>query len=408
VAGVTDAQATSNPREWTPDRVSRFGLTWRIALAAFVGFGVWLAVAAIAASEVPQPKPTARFVLLDPLLGVARIILVAKYRRRYPLALAVLVSVISLISISASGASIWAAVSVATRRRPRELAIIAAVLIAVSLLGPHFAPMPGVLEPGPWWFEVVFAILGTAVTLAIGYAVGSRRALVSAWVDRARTAEGEQRARVAAAQSAERTRIAREMHDVLAHRISLVALHSGALRYRPDLPQAERDHAMEVIATNAEQALADLRDVLGVLRDPDAATRGAEIEPPQPDLPDVVRLIAEACSAGERIELVDELDDAVPTQVGRTAYRIIQEALTNARKHAPGSKVVVRLTGSPGDGLTIAVGNARSVTPPAALPTSGLGLLGLAERVDLLGGRLEHGPTPEGGHRLVVWLPWTT
>ena len=124
------------------------------------------------------------------------------------------------------------------------------------------------------------------------------------------------------------------------------------------------------------------------------------------ELPDVVRLVDDARAAGERVDLDDHLDDVPSTPTGRTAYRIVQEGLTNARKHAPGARVTVRLTGNPREGLTLTLTNARPVAPPATLPTSGLGLLGLTERVALAGGRLEQGVTPEGGYRLAVWLPW--
>ncbi len=399
--------STEPDNEWSPDRVSRFGLLWRIAVAGLTGYLLWFSVVALfAEQQAPVTAATARLVMIDPLLGLVSLGIVARWRRTHPMATAIGVALISLFSISSSGASIWAAVSVATRRRPRELAILSVVIVAVSLLAPRTSPMPEVFAPGPWWFEAVFAVLATAVNLAVGYAVGSRRAVTRAWIDRARTAEAEQRARVAAAQSGERTRIAREMHDVLAHRISLVALHSGALRYRSDLPEGEREQALDIIHSNAEQALADLREVLGVLRDPTASGDGQGVEPPQPELPDVVRLVDDARAAGERVDLDDHLDDVPSTPTGRTAYRIVQEGLTNARKHAPGARVTVRLTGNPREGLTLTLTNARPVAPPATLPTSGLGLLGLTERVALAGGRLEQGVTPEGGYRLAVWLPW--
>ena len=106
----------------------------------------------------------------------------------------------------------------------------------------------------------------------------------------------------------------------------------------------------------------------------------------------------------------NQLDDlsAVPEHVGRTAYRIVQEGLTNARKHAPGAVVDLLLTGQPGDGLTIELRNpapVREHTIPQ-IPGSGTGLVGLTERATLAGGRLEHGPTPDGGYRLRAWLPW--
>ena len=97
---------------------------------------------------------------------------------------------------------------------------------------------------------------------------------------------------------------------------------------------------------------------------------------------------------------------AVPASVGRTAYRIVQEALTNARKHAPGTEVMVRLTGTPGDSLTLAVTNPAPPTEVPPVPGSGQGLIGLTERAALTGGRLEHGATAAGGFEVRAWLPW--
>ena len=208
--------------------------------------------------------------------------------------------------------------------------------------------------------------------------MGSQRQLVDSYRERALTAEREQRARVAQAQAAERTRIAREMHDVLAHRISLVAMHAGALGYRRDLSAEEQATAARSIEDNAHRALSDLRAVLGVLRDP-LHPAGAAPERPQPGLDDVATLVGEEVAGGMRVRLSNRVEGDVPAGTGRTAYRIVQEALTNARKHAPGTTVEVEVDGTPADGLVVAVRNAAPVghVAPAALPASGLGLLGL-------------------------------
>jgi signal transduction histidine kinase len=161
-----------------------------------------------------------------------------------------------------------------------------------------------------------------------------------------------------------------------------------------------------VIRENAHQVLQDLREVIGVLRAPVG-------ELPQPTLADVAQLVAESGRAGMRVALRDETSGTVPDLAGRTAYRVVQEALTNARKHAPGAEVLVHLAGSPGNGLTVEVDNAPVLGPPATPaptpandPGAGQGLVGLAERVALASGRLEHGPTAGGGWRLAAWLPW--
>jgi signal transduction histidine kinase len=137
----------------------------------------------------------------------------------------------------------------------------------------------------------------------------------------------------ARARQVERARIAREMHDVLAHRLSLVSMHAGALEYRPDASPHELAQAAGTVRRNAHQALQDLREVLGVLR----AADGDSMRP-QPTLADVPALVAESRDAGLRIsEDYDGVElGTVPSAVGRTAYRIVQEALTNIRKHADG------------------------------------------------------------------------
>jgi signal transduction histidine kinase len=195
------------------------------------------------------------------------------------------------------------------------------------------------------------------------------------------------------------------MHDVLAHRISLLSLHAGALEIRPDASADEVAGAAGVIRASAHQALQDLREVIGVLR----ADTGQESDPerPQPTIADLPALADESRAAGMRVRL--ELAVAagdVPALTGRTAYRIVQEALTNARKHAPGAAVTVAIGGAPSAGLTVAVSNPWPVSPPAAIPGTGTGLIGLAERTTLAGGRLTHGRTESGDFTLTAWLPW--
>ncbi len=195
------------------------------------------------------------------------------------------------------------------------------------------------------------------------------------------------------------------MHDVLGHRLSLLSVHAGALEFRPDAPAEEVARAAKVIRESAHQALQDLREVIGVLRAPVG-------ELPQPTLADLRLLVAESGRAGMRVDLRTETSGPAPDGVVRTAYRIVQEGLTNARKHAPGAEVRVRLAGAPGRGLTVEVDNAAPATgpghppDPAPAPPPGQGLGGLAERVALADGRLEHGPTAAGGWRLSAWLPW--
>ncbi|MGO3319631.1 MAG: sensor histidine kinase, partial [Microbacterium gubbeenense] len=142
--------------------------------------------------------------------------------------------------------------------------------------------------------------------------------------------------------------------------------------------------------------------VLGVLR---AAGNG--VEPPQPTLADLPALIEDAAQAGARIDVENDAVGDPPDLVSRTAYRVVQEALTNARKHAPGAPIRVRVDGRAGGLLVIEVTNGSALAAPRAdVAGSGLGLMGLAERVDLVGGTLEFGPDGKAGFAVRAWLPW--
>jgi signal transduction histidine kinase len=179
-------------------------------------------------------------------------------------------------------------------------------------------------------------------------------------------------------------------------------MHAGALAYREDLTDEEIRTSAEVIRDKAHEALTDLRGVLGVLRD------GATGEPmlaPQPTYADLPGLVDDAQGAGLRIELEDLVDEVVPDAAGRTIYRIVQEGITNARKHAPGALLTVRVSGSPEDGVDVVLRNPIGFGP-SRTPGAGLGLVGLAERAELRGGRLDHG---REGSTFVLhgWIPWT-
>jgi signal transduction histidine kinase len=163
-----------------------------------------------------------------------------------------------------------------------------------------------------------------------------------------------------------------------------------------------------VIRSSAHQALEDLREVIGVLRD--GADGESPPDRPQPTLSDLPALIDESRAAGMHVTATVALGDlaAVPTATGRNAYRIVQEGLTNARKHARGSAVDLTVGGAVGEGLAVEIRNRLPVGRPVAaeIPGAGTGIVGLAERASLAGGRLEHGPTGDGDFRVWAWLPW--
>jgi signal transduction histidine kinase len=164
------------------------------------------------------------------------------------------------------------------------------------------------------------------------------------------------------------------------------------------------EDSARLIRETARQAMEDLREVLGVLRT-DVSVAGADLAP-VPQAADLERLIEASRDAGVTVGYELALPDGVPDSVGRTVYRLVQESLTNVHKHARGAATEVLVHGARGEGVTVRVTNVRPVAADSLLPGAGAGLVGLRERVQLVGGRLTTGPTTEGGWRVEAWLPW--
>jgi len=269
-----------------------------------------------------------------------------------------------------------------------------------------FAGILALLATRPWhpaWNTTPFGLLSTALPVAVSLYVEARRQLLNSLRDRAERAEREQHLLAEQALAAERRRLAGEMHDVVTHRLSLVVLHAGALGVTS--PDTEVKAAAEHIRRESAQALDELRDLVGVLRN------GTRIEPPVTELPlpgDVADLVAESVAVGVSTELSVAGDrDSVSPTVARTAYRVVQEALTNIRKHAPGCTAAVSLRYHPG-GLDVTVDNTRATRPldPALAGSgSGTGLNGLRQRVELVGGTFEAAAAAGGGFRVSAILP---
>lgn len=393
------------PREagFAPPPLSVWGRVWRLLAAIAVGGLSWIATAE------SLPAGEEGFVVLDLVLGIAAMVLMTQRRRR-PVLVAVLTVALTTFSAAAVGAAGVAVISLATRRRWSEVLGVAGLWLVGSVVSAEYYP-PAATDAGagPWWLGLLMAVLSIAILIVIGFYIGARRELVASLRARAETAEREQSARADQARVTERARIAREMHDVLAHRISLVAMHSGALVYRTDLTAQETTQTATVIRDNAHLALTELREVLGVLRSP--GTPPLTPDRPQPSLASLPELIEEARAAGESVELrTDGLSGdlhGVPETTGRTTYRVVQEALTNARKHAPGAPVHVTITAR-SDRLVIEVRNPSATGRHEPLPRSGMGLAGLLERVTLAGGGLSHTVDRAGDFVLRAWVPWPT
>ena len=291
----------------------------------------------------------------------------------------------------------YAPVYVADHRRRAVQAVAAIAVLAVITARP-WQPSAAVLTVGG--LRILFGPL-----LAV-YVV-TRRRLVQALTGRAERAEREQRLLAAQARAEERARLAGEMHDLVSHRVSLMVLQAGALRVTA--PAEATREAAEELRVAGGRALAELRDLVGILHatpDPDGG------QPPEQAYPaaaagGLAALAAESTAVGVATALVEDGDRRLASPVvGRTVYRIVQEALTNAHKHAP----------APGCGSGWAMTRPRCGSrsaPPRARPVdaglvatgSGMGLAGLRRRVELVGGTLEAGPAPDGGFSVAASLP---
>ncbi|MER7770422.1 sensor histidine kinase [Kitasatospora sp. NPDC096140] len=207
----------------------------------------------------------------------------------------------------------------------------------------------------------------------------------------------------------ERARIARELHDVVAHHMSVIAVQAASAPYRiPDVPAGAAEE-FTAIAGTARESLAEMRRLLGVLRSEDSGGETA----PQPGVGQLAQLVETVGRAGVAAELTvaDSLEEAVPQAVGLSAYRIVQEALANVVRHAPGARTWVSLS-SDGPELLVTVVNGpppeRTESLEASVEGTGQGLIGMRERVRLVDGRLDTGPLPDGGFKVAAVLPLGT
>lgn len=384
---------TQRPSPW-----KTAGIT---AAAAAVGFLVFLVVrgATLPADDV-DPLPFAGLMFLDFFLGLAAVGLLPLALRRAPVGAGLAIIALSGLSTLAFPAACLCIVRIAALRRPRLLAATSVVFLAAVLVDFAVNPVDGAEDYG-WVLLVAVATLG--VLVLIGLNRGAKRALIISLRQEADSARREQDARADQARLAERTRIAREMHDTLAHRLSLISMHAGALEYRTDLePETIRSTA-GVLRETAAKAASELRQVLTVLREEPEATA------PQPAISAIPALVESARAAGTDITLSIEPAllaagaDGPAEATSRHLYRVAQEGITNAQKHAPGSPVAVSLRGAPGEDITVTVSNPVSGSGTAA--PAGLGLIGLAERARLSGGSFESGAR-RGVYTTAVQVPW--
>lgn len=282
--------------------------------------------------------------------------------------------------------------SVAVReRRLPPLIAAGAVTFACFLLPDWQLPELDYLAP-----SLLYALLYAATPIALGALVRTRRELSDRVAELSAAREAERRRDEQDVLRQERARLSREMHDVVSHQVSLIAVQAGALQVSSPDPAART--AAGVIRSLAVRTLDELRQMVAVLRAEGAPTRG---DKPQPTLDDLPRLVADS---GLPAELVTDVTTDLAPPLQRAVYRTIQEGLTNARKHAPGAAVRVSVRTSTAT-IDVVIENDSPTEAALILPSGGAGLRGLRERAELLGGRLTATGGPDGTFRLAVSLP---
>ena len=385
---MSSPYAPTQPRH--PALGRSWSLVWRWGLSLLVGLVAFAFVYGTAVDELSaeavDPAALAALMVLDVLAAPFAIGLLAWRHRPAAAAVSVVLSGFSVLSL---GAGVLAAVSFAASQPLRRVVGLGVVLTVVTTAAAQVLPDPDL----PWWAEALGIAVVYALLVLVGLYVRSRRQLVASLVLQAQLAQREQEAVGESARSGERARIAREMHDALGHRLSVIAMHAGALESRPDLSADDTRTAAGVVRENAHQAMSELRQVLGVLNEASSTAPGSDV----PTLADLDDLVEAGVGDGVVPDLRREGDvDAVPPTVGRHLYRIAQEALTNVRTHAPGQPTLVLVRATVPDEVELVVRNrlAPEVAGPAdpGRPRLHHGLTGLAERVRLAGGSLSAGP----------------
>lgn len=263
-----------------------------------------------------------------------------------------------------------------------------------------------------WVQQAVFAVVATVPFLlawVMGDSVRTRRAYFAQLEERAARLEREREAQSKVAVAGERARIARELHDVVAHNVSVMVVQADGAAYVLDASPDQAKQALETISSTGRQALAEMRRLLGVLRTGDAPESGEYV--PQPDVRQIEDLVEQVRVAGLTVDFrIEGTPRPLPSGVELTAYRIVQEALTNTRKHGgPDVGASVRLVYFD-DGLGLLVeddgrGAAHELYQDGGADGQGHGLIGMRERIGMVGGTLDAGPRPGGGFRISALLP---
>ncbi len=244
--------------------------------------------------------------------------------------------------------------------------------------------------------NVIWAVIIAGMPVAIGLLISARQELSARIRELASSRERERKLLGETIRAAERAKLAREMHDVVSHQVTLIAMQAGALQVSAD---GNAEQAARTIRELSTRTLEELRNLVGVLRS------GDETEDTQPGVDELADLVRNfRCDAVPVALDVNAEPSRLPSSVSHAVYRTVQEALTNVRKHAAGARASVRVR-TQQDTLVVEVHNGRARARKPALPSGGHGLVGLRERAGLLGGTFSAGPTSEGGFRVSATYP---
>ncbi|MFJ4277536.1 sensor histidine kinase [Streptomyces massasporeus] len=320
------------------------------------------------------------------------------FRRRFPLPVFLLCLPGALMQ-DIVVAQLAALYTLAERSRDRRLLTLCAALSALATAMPW--PLDDLSMHDRTWTLVsfVYTLATAAAPVLLGQLVQARRDLSRRLVEIEEAREHERALHAQAVLARERAQLAREMHDVVSHQVSLIAVQAGALQVAAK--EEDSREAARTIRSLSVGTLDELRSMVSLLRA--SGGRATELTP-QPTLADLRALVE---TGGIEAELTGDLPPGVGTPAQRALYRTVQEALTNVRKHAPGARAVVELWHE-GDDIGVTVTNSPPMRPSLPLPGSRQGLVGLRERAEILHGTFESGPTTEGGWRVRMRIPART
>ncbi|MDB1086656.1 sensor histidine kinase [Streptomyces sp. ACA25] len=389
--------------------------TWVDGFWGFVLLGPGAIWVIVEAGERPRPG----LWVAGAVLTVLALTLVVTVRRRWPRQMLLLSTAVGLFQLLADVPPnpgnlafliiIYTVASRTTRWASRYA--LAAALLAPTVAAARWAEQ----TPGGSLAATVLDTVLVTVTFLLAWVLGdslrTRRAYYAELEERAARLERERETRSRMAVAAERARIARELHDVVAHNVSVMVVQADGAAYVLDSAPDQARNALHTISGTGRQALAEMRRLLGVLRTGETPPAGTGAYVPQPGVEQLAELIDQARDAGLPVDFrIEGTPRPLPSGVELTAYRIVQEALTNTRKHGgPQAGATVRLAYS-GDLLTVRAeddgrGAGRELYDARGADGLGHGLIGMRERVGMVGGALEAGPRPGGGFRISATLP---